>query len=647
MSLRARILALFLGLGVVPILLLGIIGYARSMRAVRGLLEAQTSEVAHQVASELTARHDLRLSELLLLVENAETQSLYRARAGGSPAVVDSVRQQVEIFLSDAWRRFGGSYRKIEFLDREGRSVYSLGTPVATPHTGVSAETPDLTHTAHLMVPVQDLETGEGTGLLEADVRLQAILPVDALEARFGHAGYTVVVDRREAEVLHHPSRSLVNQPLASLVGSGAWDIGFELFARDSGSFTFSESDSTRIASFVSLQEPPWTVVSTAAVEEFAQPFRGTRRGDLLIVLALAALAGVAFLITTRRATASLQSLTEASERVGRGDLDPPLPPPGPDEVGRLSSAFRLMVGQVREMLHRVEETRQMAVMGELASHVSHQIRNPLTSIKLNLQGLEEEAEAGGMSGTSARSLRICLREVAHLEEAVRRILDLARTHPPKRVETSVHHVISDSVELLQSQLDAGSVRIETMLHAGEDRVLADPEELKNVFVNLLVNAQEAMPEGGVVHITTENPLEAESGKNPEVGSEKTIRIRVRDEGPGVQEDIQEQIFRPFVTTKPEGTGFGLAVARLTVQEHHGEIRLDSGGDPGSGEVSGWDQSGGSTRSRGATFVVELPLAGPPMESGRRAHHQPLLLNAELRPAPSSTRSSGEGKEAP
>jgi signal transduction histidine kinase len=602
MSLRARILALFLGLGVVPILLLGIIGYARSMRAVRGLLEAQTSTIARQTASDLKDRYELRLSELLLLTENAETQRLFQAHAGRDSLFLDSALQQAQTYLSDAWDRFGASYRGIELRDLEGQTILALGGASGSPlGSGMGAESGDLSPTVRLSVPVADLESGKKTGTLEAAVHLRLVLPGEILETAFGRSGYTVVLDRGEGEILHHPSRRFVHQPLSALLGPGSWGVDARTLSADNAGFGFEESDSSRVASFVSLQEPPWTVISTAALEEFASPFRGSRNGDLLFVLLIAALVGVAFLVTLRRTTASLESLTVASERVGKGDLDPPLPPAGPDEVGRLSAAFGLMVGQVRQMLRRVEETRQMAIMGEFASSVSHQIRNPLTSIKLNLQGLEEEAETEGMSDMSIRSLRICLKEVAHLEGAVRKILNLARTHPPERVVTPLHEVLSESVELLESQLAARGVQVEMGLSASNDRVLADPEELKSVFVNLLVNAEEAMPEGGSVHITTENPPEAES--------EPTIQVRVRDEGPGVPEHIREQIFRPFVTTKKDGTGFGLAVARLAVQEHQGQIRLKSVGGLELDEEGGRGGSG-SAPEKGATFVVELPLYG-------------------------------------
>ncbi|MGD2123072.1 MAG: ATP-binding protein [Gemmatimonadota bacterium] len=593
MSLRARILVLFFGLGVVPILLLGVIGYTRSMKAVRGLLEAQTHALASEAASEILDRYDLRLSELLLIAENAETQQLYQAHSGQQPTPSDTALQRATSFLADAWARFGASYRDIRLRDEAGRILFSLGADggVTAWGTEVIAGSSIVSPTARFVVPVPDLNTAERIGTVEASVRLPIVLPAELLENVFGPSGYTVVMDRGRGEILHHPSRTHINQAAASLLGSSSWDVDAGTLDAPNGSFGYREGDSNRVASFVSLETPPWTVISTASLDEFVAPFRGAQRGFLLIVLVLVAVVAGAFLVSTRRATASLEALTLASERVGKGDLAPSLPPTGPDEVGRLSAAFGLMVEEVRQMLRRVEETRQMAIMGEFASSISHEIRNPLTSIKLNLQGLEEEAKAEGLSEPSIRSLGICLREVAHLEEAVRKILDMARTHPPSRVAASLHETLRESVELLETQLGSRGVKVRMNLDAQEDLVLADPEELKSVFVNLLVNAEEAMPHGGVVHVHTENPPGPESAE--------TIRVGITDEGIGVPEEARDQIFRPFVTTKTEGTGFGLAVARLAVQDHEGRLWLKSGAEAAGRE------------SAGATFLVELPLHRP------------------------------------
>jgi methyl-accepting chemotaxis protein len=122
------------------------------------------------------------------------------------------------------------------------------------------------------------------------------------------------------------------------------------------------------VASFASLPEPPWTIVASASVEEFAPPFARTRLINLALVLLVAVVISVAFLLTMRRLTHSLGVLTAAADEVAQGNFQPTLPAPGGDEVGRLTAAFGLMVREVGDMLRRIQESRHLAVVGQFAS---------------------------------------------------------------------------------------------------------------------------------------------------------------------------------------------------------------------------------------------------------------------------------------
>jgi signal transduction histidine kinase len=197
------------------------------------------------------------------------------------------------------------------------------------------------------------------------------------------------------------------------------------------------------------------------------------------------------------------------------------------------------------------------------------------------------------------------------------------------RVQASLHSILEEAVELLQSQLENSGVTVNLRLDSSYDGILADPEDVKGAVVNLLVNAEEAMDDGGTVRISTSNP----SGTGPD----GFIRMEVADEGHGVPDEAREQIFRPFVTSKKDGTGFGLAIARLAIQEHRGTLSLKS--DVGTG----------------ATFVVELPLtrssngndtAGSGLEKAHRraseidnTEHNPDLGRAEDQSRSGGTRS--------
>ena len=584
MSLRARLIALFCALAVGPLAAIGVFDYFRAKRAVRELVASQAGAIAERTASELRDRYTLRESDLLLLIENAETQRLFRTREGGSRADADAAWTAADTYLRRAWELFAHSYVEVEFLDTRGERVYRLGAPAErTPAVGAGGTAGEV-----LVVrrPIRDDRDGHPLGTLVAAIRLGAVLPQEALQASFGHAGFTTVLDRRSDRVVYHPLHAFTQRAASAVLGTEGWDVQPALLARGRGSFVYRENNTTRVASFVSLADPAWTIVSSAALDEFAAPFARSSLVNLLLVLAVTLLASAAFVLWTRRSTRSLEALTAAADEVGAGNFAPGLPPAGRDEVGRLSAAFALMVAKVRAMLIEIESNRHMVAVGSFAAQLSHEIRNPLTSLKLNLQSLQRDASAGALPDSAARPLDICLREIERLDRVVSGALSLGQDRGLARAPCSLHRILADALDLVRPQLQQQHVTFEISLRAPTERVDGDPESLKAVILNLLLNAIEAMPGGGTLSVSTEVVT-------LEPGSRAGVRVRVADTGSGVPAEARERVFEPFYSTKPHGTGFGLPVALRTVEEHGGKLRL-ADSDPGE---------------RGAVFLVELPLA--------------------------------------
>ena len=283
-------------------------------------------------------------------------------------------------------------------------------------------------------------------------------------------------------------------------------------------------------------------------------------------------------MLVTRRLTRSLGVLTSAADQVAQGDFAPQLPPAGDDEVGRLSSAFGLMVRQVREMLRRIQESRHMAVIGQFASQLSHEIRNPLTSIKLNLQGLNRDVRSGRIPIEYERSIGICLREVKRLDRVAGGVLSIARTGSTVLEPCSVHGAIDESLEALRSQFEEHGIEVRRELKASKDTVMGDAKQLKGVFLNLFLNAIDALAGGGSLEVTSETS--DEDGK-----ARPTIRVYVADSGLGIPPEHREKIFEPFFSTKDDGTGFGLALAQQAVEEHEGTLRLEQAETAARGAV--------------------------------------------------------------
>lgn len=581
MQLRAKLILFFVLLAVVPLVAIGVFESVRSVRTLHALLAAQDSAIAERVAAGITELSVLRESDLLLLTSNAETHRLYGAERGGNPADRASALASADRYFRQAWQQFSRSYAWLDFRDATGRSLYSLGEPPVQGSSQAPASSPAV------MILSRSIPGDSGkppAGVLVAGARTSSLLPMDLLEAQFGTAGYSVVIDRQAGRVIHHPRSAFLGHAVADLVGPSGWHIAPSALERRRTTIRYRERDSTRIAAVVALASPPWTVIVSSAADEFAAPFVTTRLVNLTLVLFITLAVSLAFVLLTGRATRSLEALTRAADDVGGGNFAPQLPAAGRDEVGRLSAAFALMIGKVREMLHQIEASRHMVAVGQFAAQLSHEIRNPLTSVKLNLQSLQRDVAAGRIPEDAGQPITICLREIERLDRVSRGVLSLGRERRPEATRCSVHESVTDALETMRAHLDAQRVTARTAFAATVDVVNGDRQHLTAVFLNLLLNAAEAMPGGGAIDVASNNvPV------GP--GLPAMIHVSVSDEGSGIEAELRERIFEPFFSTKREGSGFGLALAQRTIEEHGGRLRLEP-----------------SLAGCGAVFVVELPL---------------------------------------
>lgn len=335
------------------------------------------------------------------------------------------------------------------------------------------------------------------------------------------------------------------------------------------------------------------------AVDEILAPLGRIRLAYVAFILLVAALATLGFQLVSHRIFSSLEEFREAVEQMAQGDFAPWLPPPGRDELGWLSRALGRMGERVDHMMRSVEQSGRLAVVGEMAAHVAHEVRTPLSSIKMNLQLLEREADAGVVPADARVNIDTSLREIARLEETVARILDVGAPETGLRRRCSLHALISESADLVRRAMERDRVVLRLDLAAESDEIWADDGRVKGVFLNLLVNALQAMPEGGEISVETQLFL-GEGGR-------QMIAVAVSDTGPGVPAQLRDEIFYPFFTTKANGSGVGLPGALRTVRDHGGDLYLGQRPDGGPG----------------ACFVTLFKLAHPNSPSGieaRRLH---------------------------
>ena len=224
-------------------------------------------------------------------------------------------------------------------------------------------------------------------------------------------------------------------------------------------------------------------------------------------------------------------------------------------------------------------QAEKMALVGKLAAGMAHSIRNPLTSVKMRLFSLGRTLE---LSVPQKEDFQVISEEIRHVDTIVENFLEFSRPPKLKIQSVSPSEVVDHVLQLLHHRLESYGVNIKLDRRAFLPEIQADPEQLKEVLVNLVVNACESMEGGGTIAIHEQESVVETLGR--------AVTIRVTDNGPGIPDSIQGKVFQPFFTTKEEGTGLGLSIANRIVEEHGGWMDLRS------------------EEGEGTTFVITLPV---------------------------------------
>jgi signal transduction histidine kinase len=242
------------------------------------------------------------------------------------------------------------------------------------------------------------------------------------------------------------------------------------------------------------------------------------------------------------------------------------------DEVQALSRRVHDLIENVDQAQSKLERSQEhllqsekMAMVGKLAAGVAHSIRNPLTSVKMRLFSLGRTLD---FSPTQHEDFEVISEEIRHIDTIVGNFLEYSR--PPKLTmqKISPSDVVDNALQLLRHRLESYNVEVKLKRPRPLPEVWADPDQLKEVLVNLLTNACEAMGTGGSIILREGETFLQSIGQ--------VVTIQVSDNGPGIPESVQDKIFQPFFSTKEEGTGLGLSIAARILGEHGGWLDLES-----------------------------------------------------------------------
>lgn len=585
--LSRRLLAWFLLFSLVPLLVTNAIGYRRSHAIIERLVEQYLSTIARVQAQHI---HDRLQQELLLLQAIAAGNEFLAAgadHAGARPpgplARVAS-RAAIEHYLQhklDELPAFGALY----LFTPDGHVIAAVGDAgwiraAAPPSPGrtlvarVADERRDGPPRFSLVVPV-----------FGADDRLAAYLGAtagptvarDFLQIPPHLAGHveSFIVDAAGRPVfVSHPHSAIdYGAPLATPLV--ALPAGAHARYRD-------REGADVIGTSAAVPGQPWRYLAEAPTAEALGALWQLQRLSLVLEVALGLLLAAAAWLVARGMVAPLARLVAATRHVGQGDLSVRVDVRGRDEIGELARAFNEMTAElsattarVRELHQReIERAAQLATVGELASGIAHEIKNPVVGVS---NGLDLVRRRVGEDTVLTPIMEEMARQLARVQQTLQELLAFARPATPTLAPVSGNHVLERAIRLVQPAASRAGVRIEARPDPALPRFPADEEMLRQAIVNLLMNAVEATPAGGRVVAATR-------------AADDHVELTITDTGRGIPAAELEHVFKPFYTTRHTGTGLGLPISREIVERHGGRIALES------------------TRGAGTRVTVTLPI---------------------------------------
>jgi len=553
-SLRTKFL-LVIGFGVaVPLAIVGFWLTRATERSGRALLRARLDSALAQVVNEVGERWLVVRSSLLDVGEDPEVRA---ALANGN------VRGQAHSWPNSP-RVGGAADQPLRFVLRGADSATRWMVTGDDSSLRVDPLVDDGERPAGVLVSVPVMDRGSGAFLGSIETQLPATTLVPVSVGGTGGIGAVLGIADR---------------------ASGAWlaPLPFDpaLLAGDE----FEWGGDRWLVARRTLEEPPLILAAAAPLSGFTAPFESTaRRGAIALLLATIATLTLAALLT-RRLTNSLEELALTADAVSRGDLERRAAVPDDDEVGRVAGAFNGMIDSLRRTVAELSRRERLAAVGEFAASLAHEVRNPLTSLRMDLQRVEEQVTPDSpLRAPLERALRV----VTRLNHTVSGALRVARSGTAGSDLVNLRVPLQQALEVTMPAFEqAGTVLEAPPSESVPVVVRGDSSALEQLFLNILLNAAQATSSGGKVSITMES-----------LGSD--VEVCISDTGHGIPAALLDRVFDPFVTTKPEGSGLGLAIARQIAIAHGGELRIES------------------AEGAGATARLILPLASS-MADGAKA----------------------------
>lgn len=337
-----------------------------------------------------------------------------------------------------------------------------------------------------------------------------------------------------------------------------------------------------------------WGLVAKQDLKEAFAPVEKLKTRVIVLIITCIPVVIIIGISFTNRITQPISQLAEGAKAIAAGNLDHRISIVSQNEVGLLAREFNRMAAKLKESYSNLEQkvkdrtdqllrAERLAAVGELAADVAHEINNPLGGLQNFAGMLKNEPE--NIAQTKKYS-SLMLEGLKRVEIIVKRLLTFSRPYALRISENDVNAIVNSSLEFIEHRIEPGHINIQKELNNSLSPVSVDADHISQVFINIMVNAIESMPNGGTLTIRTDA---CENHEN-------CVAVSITDIGCGIEEGIMDKIFDPFFSAKnkegEKGLGMGLAISKRIIEDHHGEMRVRS------------------KVGEGSTFIICLPYCG-------------------------------------
>ncbi len=435
-----------------------------------------------------------------------------------------------------------------------------------------------------------------GVILLDVDVK-NSIEPLISNWPGMGNTGETLLVRKEENNIVYLNNLRHKEDAGLKLVCNINYTPDIPSILSASGKEGIKESMDYRNVSVLSayryIPTLNWGLVAKQDLTEAFAPVEQLKMRIIVLILVCTIVVIAIGISLTNRITQPILQLAEGAKAIGSGNLDHRISIASQNEVGVLAKEFNQMATKLKESYSNLEQkveertaqllrAERLAAVGELAAEVAHEINNPLGGLRNFASMLENEPEN---TQQTKKYAALILEGLKRVEIIVKRLLTFSRAYSLQMSDKNINHIINNSIKFIEYRIEPYHITIKKDLNETIPHVYIDADNISQVLINIMVNALESMPDSGTLTIKTDTCKKHNN----------CVTVCIADTGCGIRKELKDKIFEPFFTTKnkegEKGLGMGLAISKRIIEDHHGEINVES------------------TVGKGTTFRICLPAS--------------------------------------